>query len=355
VKTILETALLIGNGLNRCYDSTISWASLLEDISEQYNVNYAPGVSFPMKFESIANQILDSRKNVTADIYMELKQTICQRVSNQKPPEKSIHKRFVCDLGIKYIMTTNYDYMLEFSIPGCDKKDINPGSSETRYSIERMNDIDGTKFYHIHGEQKIPRTLCLGYEHYVGCLSKLREHVRKFQKTQLSERTTADVANWPDLFFTHNVYIVGFDFDASEIDLWWLITYRAYLYFANVDGARKKIRNKIVLCCRETSNIDRRLLENLHIEVKKFPVRKYKETDSYLKSYEDMFKYIKNDIHKENNLSVSLKDAEVDKISNNTETNRDDEMLNDVHSMTPHTEEEVMEFICGSDKELTYV
>lgn len=51
----MEAALLIGNGLNRCYKGAVPWDKLLERIANEYNVQFNDNNPFPLEFESIAN------------------------------------------------------------------------------------------------------------------------------------------------------------------------------------------------------------------------------------------------------------------------------------------------------------
>lgn len=41
------------------------------------------------------------------------------------------------------------------------------------------------------------------------------------------ERNKLKGHSWIDLFFTNDIHILGLSLDTSEIDLWWLLTYRA--------------------------------------------------------------------------------------------------------------------------------
>ena len=47
--------------------------------------------------------------------------------------------------------------------------------------------------------------------------------------------------SWIDLFFTHNIHIIGLALDFVESDIWWLLTYRARL----LKNKQHKILNKI--------------------------------------------------------------------------------------------------------------
>lgn len=54
----MEKTLLIGNGLNRTLQFSISWSELLCDIAKEHNVEYIPDLPMPLEFERIINTIL---------------------------------------------------------------------------------------------------------------------------------------------------------------------------------------------------------------------------------------------------------------------------------------------------------
>ena len=109
----MKAALLIGNGLNRCYANAVPWNTLLESIAKNYGVTFNPNNPFPLEFESIANQIFNQDIRNAKTVYAELKSSIAQMVSNQTPSDGSLHELFALDLPVDDILTTNYDYMLE--------------------------------------------------------------------------------------------------------------------------------------------------------------------------------------------------------------------------------------------------
>ena len=47
------------------------------------------------------------------------------------------------------------------------------------------------------------------------------------------------------LFFNSDIHIVGFGFDYSEIDLWWILNKRARMMLAN--NSAKQIKNKKII------------------------------------------------------------------------------------------------------------
>ena len=57
------------------------------------------------------------------------------------------------------------------------------------------------------------------------------------------EESQSDV--WAEKIFTDNIHIVGFGLSKAEIDIWWLITYRASLFYSNRFNCRNLITNQI--------------------------------------------------------------------------------------------------------------
>ncbi len=46
-------SVMLGNGINRCVLSNISWGDLLSDIAQDHEIDLNPNISFPMQFENI--------------------------------------------------------------------------------------------------------------------------------------------------------------------------------------------------------------------------------------------------------------------------------------------------------------
>lgn len=294
----MEAALLIGNGLNRCYKDAIAWNKLLNEIAQGYDVEFCDKNPFPLEFESIVNQILSKEKQPSDKIYLDVKELIANSVSEQKPEQNSIHQHFTRDLPIRHIFTTNYDYMLEYAYSGSIIKDeVKSESHQVKYSQFRQKPIGEKIFYHIHGEASYAATLCLGYEHYAGYLSKMREHLKASPeiKLRIEKKKLPEKISWVDFFFTHDIYIVGLTLDPCEIDLWWLLTYRAYLYYSNDSGLRSIIKNKVKFYYPDKKrNADQeKLFKHLHVEC--CPVRL--NGNDYVETYEKILADIKQSVH----------------------------------------------------------
>lgn len=299
-----KNSLFIGNGLNRSIISNIAWNDLLEKIAEEYKVIHNPDITFPLEFESIANQILMQTGLPSTDIYLELKEKIIAQIEKATLPKAAPHYAFT-DLQVDSIFTSNYDYLLEKSLnPTFDYRTEPMTMGSTRYNLKNGRKIGEKTFYHIHGELKSPRTICLGYEHYAGMLQKMRGELNRESKEDglrikaalLDESKTTNT--WAEKFFTDHVDIIGFGLAQCEIDLWWLITYRAYLFYSNRDGMRELIRNRITfhdVDIVENKNM-KYALENAHVDYRFYKIAK-REPDEFYHAYIKIADEFKNRIN----------------------------------------------------------
>lgn len=225
-----NTALLIGNDINNINKGT-SWNDLLISIKNKYHVETLENgrKPFPMLYEeiflsAIQQQHMDEK---------ELKTFIADAVSNIQQNE--LHE-LIRELSVENIMTTNYD----FSLAGTHPKEKTSLVNETTYSVFRKYHSLNKTYWHIHGDCNNPFSINLGYEHYCGQLQKMRDYVvngpnysasTKIYKASLIRRLQAGrqmaLQSWIDLFFTTDIHIFGLSLDFVEIDLWWLLTYRA--------------------------------------------------------------------------------------------------------------------------------
>ena len=110
----MEKTLLIGNGLNRTLQFSISWSELLCDIAKEHNVEYIPDLPMPLEFERIINTILKKSDVPNSQIYSDVKARIARKVKDVKLPDDAIHRE-VATVKSNAIITTNYDYLLEYA------------------------------------------------------------------------------------------------------------------------------------------------------------------------------------------------------------------------------------------------
>lgn len=244
------SALLIGNDINSLspgYD----WAQLLKDLVKFVGAQgkiVELREQFPLLYEEIC---IHAGRNGTKT-EGEIKQFIASKVQELKPND--IHQDLL-QVGISEVLTTNYEYTLEQSISPSQFEARNMGVvTETRYSLFRNVEVNEIRFWHIHGDASTPNSIALGYEHYSGYLQNMRNYVvsgtRDSYKSvklkplfkRLRKGAIDELKSWLDVFFTHDVHIVGLGLDFVEIHLWWLLTYRARLG----NGRSIPVQNKII-------------------------------------------------------------------------------------------------------------
>ena len=299
----MNTSIMLGNGLNRCIVDNISWSNLLLDIANEFHVTVNGEISFPMQFEVLANQILNSPQYQGEDIYLCLKKNIITKLQSMVVPKELPHSEFAKLSNT--LLTTNYDYLIEKSLDAdfCIK-DITkcPKDNNNRYNLRNLTRVSGTNVYHVHGDITSAKSICLGYEHYAGTLQHLRSSMTTIKqnnpnKTPEIVRTLTDdkyvIDIWAEKFFTDDVHIVGLGLTQSEIDIWWLLTYRASLYYSNRYNCRNLIANQIVyhdVGIAEDVKM-RAILKNMAVEYK-FHMIHHNENKYYLQEYMNIAKSI---------------------------------------------------------------
>ena len=81
------------------------------------------------------------------------------------------------------------------------------------------------RIWHIHGEARVANTMILGHYYYANNLAKMRALLQGSSKRYAtrSKTKTSKFDCWLDSFILGDVYVLGFGFDWSELDLWWLL------------------------------------------------------------------------------------------------------------------------------------
>ena len=82
------------------------------------------------------------------------------------------------------------------------------------------------KIWHIHGEARKFDSMVLGHYQYGSIFSKLKQYLEKTGKEYIKKQEkceSIEIQSWIDAFILGDVHVLGFGFDTSEFDLWWLI------------------------------------------------------------------------------------------------------------------------------------
>lgn len=206
----------------------------------------------PMEFERIINEYLSLPGTIpSTQIYDIVKCQISQTIQAGLLPYDAIHYDLT-SINANAILTTNYDLLLERAFSSGVYHSKVALNNNTLYLHKPTDQLYGVFFYHIHGTALAPKTLCLGYEHYSGLIEKLRYNLnRKEQKNQrmiieqVLSGTRPKDNTWGERFYTSNVAILGLGLPQCEIDLWWILTHRASLYYSDYAGLKTKIKNQI--------------------------------------------------------------------------------------------------------------
>lgn len=246
-----QKALLIGNGVNNI-KQTYSWSDLVDDlirlVKAEGKIEKRTDKPFPLLYEEIFVEAVS--KGIKEK---EIKDYIANRVIRFEP--NHVHKELL-SLDVSHILTTNYDFSFEKVFTEDLNSLKNEGQvKESLYSIFRCHTLNKIKFWHIHGDANAHNSITLGYEHYSGYLQQMRNYVltgtgnsyknKKFDpviKRLRSKKGIKESASWLDLFFTHDIYIIGLTLDFMEIHLWWLLACRQRMKLVQ----KVPIKNKIV-------------------------------------------------------------------------------------------------------------
>ena len=256
--------LLLGNGLNRL-SMPLSWHELLEQLASELGLAGRIAVDdrkpLSLHFEELCVRLADYDKTRNAE------DAVKKRIATliQAFPVHRLHR----DLAnlFQVILTTNYDFTIEGALAG-GLRERRTTLQESRYSLFRRMNVGARSIWHIHGDADRPPSILLGYDHYAGYLQKIRNyltdgvptdarigHFRSPLRSGLHDFETNEIHSWVDYFLRDHLHVVGFGFDFTEIDLWWLLVHKrrrrvrtgkTFIYLVDTDGSVKE-REKVKL------------------------------------------------------------------------------------------------------------
>lgn len=296
-----KNVLFIGNGLNRTINSEVSWDNLLDDFCKKNDIKINNNIPLPIMFESIINEY---SKNNLVDIncYDEIKKQITYKIKNLTRIPSNIFKHITLK---KYdsIITTNYDTNIEKYFSLNETVNINKNIKYLEIPTYLDNNFS---IYHPHGHVNYEKTICLGYEHYCGIVEKSRSNLNQKIKNENSIKKIEKIVNgkieennWYNKFFLNDIYFIGFGMYFSEIDLWWLLTYRASIIATNRFGLKNSINNKIVFYDVVENNLSDEQSAKYEILQKMFVEIRLKKINKDCLNYEDAYIKIIEEIEKE--------------------------------------------------------
>ena len=296
---MISSTLLLGNGLNRTLPDGISWNALLKRLGDLGDSKSRDQIPSPILFEQIAAQKGALPHLRQSDMFKALKQSAAELIREKYGHPSKLHIKFA-DIPFDNIITTNFDECFENAFSNRELL-LNPGQS--RNILKPVMAVDGKPLYYAHGTVKWPKTICLGYEHYIALVTKIRNELYPKKDDDESDDRShiIDVIQhktkqsiWPELLFTSNVYIVGFDLGFSEIDFWWLLALRSAMFASNnrMDRYANQVKYYYVHTGDSASSVKISTLQSLGVEVKLV------DADDYPTGYKEIAADITSDIDK---------------------------------------------------------
>lgn len=235
----MDNILFLGNGINlRDKEDDYSISSIYNKIKNgidpsDYDLK---GVSFSMLFESLMNvkgysYVYDGIKKhfneiKNRNVNEQIKERILNLTSNR----------------FSQIFTTNYDFNIEtkiFDYKVTNLKNISKTKKIYSYKVRHPQSNNEILIKHLHGDFQNGHNICLGKYEYS---KKIKTLFDKFslKKSKAHQLKIDKMPPWAQSFLMDNIYIVGFSLSFDEIDIWHLISLRAFYISLNVD-----IKNKI--------------------------------------------------------------------------------------------------------------
>ena len=214
--------LLIGNGLCRAAGDS-SCDELIDDIRMRYSpektMESLERLSFPMRVVAASkDHVNECMKSVAKQM---CKAELCEEGKNLFSELLSIRP--------EALLTTNYSYEIEKTVYGNFSKYKYGKIRKNTYPKETGNiqnkriyqyhDLSETGYefpiWHIHGEAHCPSSMVSGQD-------RIHPLIVEIKRAEKSGNPFIHAKSWIDYFLLGDVHVIGFSWDISEIDLWWL-------------------------------------------------------------------------------------------------------------------------------------
>lgn len=168
---IENLGLFVGSGFSKAimHDSNkdaLSWLELLKNICDEYEISktiFEEGYTYPLIASKIINTISENESISIEKATGKLKQSIAKQVNiTPSMVVKEKYKKYMDDINPQWIITTNYDNIIE-QIIGEKAFPILPD-----YSFYNTKNI--LPIYHIHGSVLEPNSIVISNEDYAATM-----------------------------------------------------------------------------------------------------------------------------------------------------------------------------------------
>lgn len=261
---MIKNTLFIGNGFSRSLFPNIpGWDELFRNMPENLRkhglgelLRIAPTLVYEVYRKALRSSIEDESA-LKHQLLEQIDDTFQSEDVACNSEEIGSFGNMLADHNVGDIITTNYDYGIEWILKKCgyEQKVAHGLIPEQIYNIRTYKVFRNDKTTHtvklwkIHGDSDSERikSVTLGFDQYCGTIAKEYDYVKgeyASNRNTRSNRLSVGASNpvcsaslkdkcggkkcfdgisWIELFFTSNVYIVGFGMGFSEIDIWWLL------------------------------------------------------------------------------------------------------------------------------------
>ena len=266
--------LLIGNGVLRTKEHNVEWKDVIKNLAGNGCVDKTnwEGTPYSVQASVITDYDDLERRGKYADYFDYTNNTENKKYEYVK--SERIHK--LMQIPFDAVLTTNYTYEIENELKenyyqSKDKLSYVHTTSEKR-SESKNNEKDKTfllrtfnrlknengyeqDIWHIHGETRRKSSLILTHDEYGRLISGIQcynhDNGIKYEK----DLENFKMKSWYDYLLLSDVYVLGFGFDFSELDLWWIISrkqrcklrYGKIFFYSpkNTEGKLSNIQNAL--------------------------------------------------------------------------------------------------------------
>ena len=296
--------LLVGNGINLSFSGCKSTDSI---ICDQWEKHYDSKLDCKEKKDDVWKlpfpmQIVVATKDHVQECMMELSAVF--KIIDVSAEQKEFIRK-ILNVNFDAILTTNYSLEFEKStLAGYSERRVYSYYKTTQEAITaqqknlgifqctELQDNNHSLLWHIHGTALRKNSMIIGPLYYGKLLSEVTKRANEVNsgyRFSMSKENPYTPKSWIDYFLIGDVYILGFELDFSESDIWWLLNYKkdafpntkAYLFQPHI--------------CHEKQL----LLDCYHVQT---PIVTFDEDepDKYLKYYERVCSQIKQGLTFEN-------------------------------------------------------
>ncbi len=316
----MDNTLFLGNGLFRlktecekrigCAGRDKSWGDLLSEIA--YLAQDASDSSLPAPVDYDRMLAIIEKNRHELEEYYGLRPGLNDRWKQALREEDLEHgiKRYIADwfnersycapeildrvlgLDFDYLLTSNYDLRIETHLESRKKLPHSPKliNSYGLLAGEKESGLVG----HVHGSISDIDSIVIGQSDYLKSSSAIDELINQWDGSLFD----AERVEWPLLFLTTNVFVLGFGYGFDEVDLWHLLHLRAMWMSRHPEYERNHIRYYSLYTSggsslRVSNPRQHRLFAAYDVEVIDVPVLQNNYEDAYIAAIDLFMDHVK--------------------------------------------------------------